>query len=141
MDMHESSTESGIFLPDPDQGTPYVHIQCAMPSTELLVWEPFSPEEIAAHPELAKCGHNLAGFAQRWHAWTLSRDPFLEAIDVRFGFPKAIPRACIPQAVEFEIRYHRKEDVRAMHRGGLIAGRQPRIRQRGNGVFEIDVPR
>lgn len=137
---HETRHHSGIVIPDPDQGTPYVHIQCAMPSTELMVWEPFSEEEIAEHPELARFGHNLRGFGERWAAWKLSRDPFLVAIDPRFGYPTLIPRECIPQAVEFSIRYHRQDDVRAPVRGIAVAG-QPSVRSLGNGTFEIAIPR
>lgn len=140
MDVHESSTPSGIFIPDPDQGTPYVHIQCAMPSTALMVFEPFSEEEIAEHPGLEKCGHNLAGFGKRWAEWKASRDPYLVAVDPRFGFPKLIPRECIPQAVEFSIQYHRKEDVRAGHRGLAVPG-HPTVRQLSNAAFEIGIPR
>lgn len=136
---HETRTESGITIPDPDQGTPYVHIQCAMPSTSLMIWEPFSAEQIEAQPELAKFGHNLHGFAERWAAWKQSRDLFLEAIDPRFGFPKLIPRECIPQAVELSIQYHRQDDVRAPVRSLAVAG-QPSVRALGNNTFEIGIP-
>lgn len=137
---HETRTASGITIPDPDQGTPYVHIQCAMPSTALMVWEPFSAEEIEAQPELAKFGHNLHGFARRWAAWKGSREPFLEAIDPRFGFPKLIPRECIPQAVEFAIQYHRQDDVRAGVRGVAVPG-QPMVTRRDRNIYEIALPR
>lgn len=137
---HETEHPSGIVVPDPDQGTPYIHIQCAMPSTALMVWEPFSAEEIAEAPELAKYGHNLLGFARRWAAWKTSREPFLEAIDPRFGNLKLIPRECIPQVVEFSVQYHRKEDVRASVRGLALPG-QPSVRALGGNAYEIAIPR
>ena len=137
MRPHETMTKSGIVVPDPDQGVPYVHIQFAMPSTAIMVWEPFSEEEIAEAPELAACGHNLHGFARRWADWTRGRDPFLEAIEVRFAFPQLIPRSAIGEVVQFSVQYHRAEDVRAGVRG-IVA---PRMRQLADGSIEVMVPR
>ena len=132
-DPHETQHPSGFWVPDPDQGTPYLHLQFAMPSTAIMVWEPF-PEDGPAG------GHNLFGFAKRWAEWKASREPFLQAVDPRFGFPQLIPREAIPQLVQIAIQYHRKEDVRAGVRGLAVPG-QPQIRQLANGTFEIAIPR
>ena len=134
MDMHESVGPLGIIIPDPDQGTPYIQVQFAMPSTMIMVWEPFE--------DGTPGGHNLMGFARRWGEWAASDEPFLVAIDPRFGHPVFIPRIALGAAgaVSLGIAYHRKEDVRAMHRGVAVPG-QPTVRRLGNGAFEIGIPR
>lgn len=126
---HEMAGPSGIVLPDPDQGTPYIAVQFAMPSTLLMLWEPF--------PDASKHGHNLLSFVSRWAAWERSDDPFLQSIDLRFGHPLFIPRAAIEFAIGISIQYHRAEDARAGHRG-LV---QPRMRTRPDGSIEVLVPR
>jgi hypothetical protein len=128
---HETRTASGITIPDPDQGTPYLLINFAMPSTQLMVWEPFE--------DGAEGGHNLYGFLARWDAWTRSEEPFLEAIDPRFGHPMAIPRSAIPQVIGISIQYHRKEDTRAGVRGLAVPGGG--VRRLPDGSIEIQVPR
>lgn len=125
---HETRHPSGIFIPDPDQGTPYIHVQFAMPSTALMVWELFE--------DGTQGGHNLMRFAERWAEWVESDRPFLQAIDPKFGLPLVIPRAAIAHAVGFWIAYHRKEDVRAGVRG--IA--TPQMRARPDGSIEVRVP-
>lgn len=137
---HATRTTSGIEIPDPDQGTPVIGIQFAMPSTYIEVFEPFGPEELAEAPELAKCGHNLPRFAQRWADWVGGRDLFLVGIEPRFGYQQLIPRSAIPQVVQILIAYHRKEDVRAGVRGLAVPG-QPSVRQLGNGAIELTLPR
>lgn len=134
MDMHESRTPSGIHLPDPDQGTPCILVNFAMPSTMFEVWEPFE--------DGTEGGHNLLGFLSRWKEWAASTEPFLIATEVRFGYPMAFPRAAlgVNGAVGMSIHYHRREDARAGVRGLAVAG-QPMVRQLGNGAFEIQVPR
>lgn len=140
MRPHPTRTASGIEIPDPDQGTPYLQVQFTMPSTMLMVWEPWGEEEIAENPELGKCGHNLEGFAKRWAAWAVSREPFLQAIDPRYGFPMLIPRSAIAHVAGFIVAYHRREDVRAGVRAVAVPGR-PSVRQLGDGSFEIAIPR
>lgn len=140
MQPHATRTPSGIELPDPDQGTPYIHVQYLFPSTAVMVWEPFPEEAIAEQPELARCGHNLQSFARRWAEWAAGRAPYLETIDPRFAYPQLIPRAAIHNVAAFTIAYHRKEDVRAGVRGLSIAG-QPAVRRLGNGSYEIAIPR
>jgi hypothetical protein len=131
---HEMVGPSGIVVPDPDQGTPYIALQCAMPSTMLMVYEPFE--------DGTKGGHNLYGFLRRWHAWEVSEEPFLQAIEPRFGFPIAIPRSALVQVIQIGIAYHRKEDVRAGVRGSSLAvPGGPAARQLADGSIEIRVPR
>src|SRR5205085_10308991 len=108
---HASRTPSGIEIPDPDQGTPYLEVQFTFPSTMLMVWEPFE--------DATEGGHNLLGFGRRWAAWVAGEEPFLQATDPRFGFPMIIPRSAIPHVAGIRIAYLRKEDVRACFRGGL----------------------
>ena len=141
MDPHQTVGPLGIVLPDPDQGIPYIQVQFTMPSTMLMVFEPWSEEEIAERPELANTGHNLHGFARRWADWVVSRHPFLETVEPRFGWPQLIPRSAIGHVAGFLVAYHRREDVRATHRGQLAVPGQPVVRQLGNGAIEIQVPR
>src|SRR5256885_5431941 len=101
---HETKHPTGIVVPDPDQGTPYIAVNFTFPSTMLMVWERFEDGTAG--------GHNLFGFTRRWAAWAASDEPYLEAIDPRFGNPLVIPRSCIPHVISFRIDYHRKEDVR-----------------------------
>lgn len=134
--MHETQTPSGITIPDPDQGTPYLLVNCAMPSTMFRVWEPFE--------DGAPGGHNLIGFLRRWRAWAEGEEPFLMATDVRFGNPMALPRAILGPngAVGISVDYHRREDARAgVRQSALAVPGQPTVRQVGNGMFEIGIPR
>jgi hypothetical protein len=135
IDPHETRHPSGIVVPDPDQGTPYIHVQFSMPSTALMVWERFDDDTPG--------GHNLLGFTRRWAAWTAGDEPFLQAIDPRFGGPLFIPRAAIQHAVAFWVAYHRKEDVRAGVRGLAVPGEPawPTARRRPDGSIEVRVPR
>jgi hypothetical protein len=128
---HETVHPSGIVVPDPDQGTLYIHVQFAMPSTALMVWERFE--------DGTEGGHNLLGFTRRWADWTSSEDPFLVAVEPRFGGPLFIPRAAIVHVVGFWLAYHRKEDVRAGVRGLAVPG-QPAVR-RVPGGYEVAIPR
>lgn len=137
---HATRTKSGIEIPDPDQGTPVIGIQFAMPSTLIEVFEPFSEEDLAEAPELEKCGHNLPAFAARWVDWVHGRGPFLVAIEPRFGYQQLIPRSAIPHVVQILVQYHRKEDVRAAVRGLAVPG-QPSVRPLGGNTFEIAIPR
>lgn len=132
---HETTTPSGITIPDPDQGTPYILVNCAMPSTMFQVWEPFE--------DGTKGGHNLLGFTRRWEEWAASAQPFLYATELRFGHPMAFPRAVlgVNGAVGISIQYHRREDARAGHRSGLAVPGQPAVVPMGNGTYEIRVPR
>lgn len=132
---HEMIGPSGIVLPDPDQGTPYIQVQFAMPSTMLMVFEPFE--------DGSPGGHNLFGFTRRWREWLELPDAaFLNALEPRFGMPIAIPRSAIPHVIQFGIAYHRKEDSRAGHRGSPLAvpGGMPGARRLPNGDIEIRVP-
>lgn len=133
---HAGRTQLGIEVPDPDQGTPVIAIVFAMPSTMLMIYEPFEGGEVEG-------GHNVLGFARRWREWVGSEAPELHAREARMGFPMVIPRSCIPHVVSFEVRYHRKEDIRAGYRGpGLLTpiGGGAMARQLGNGAVEISVP-
>ena len=141
MDPHQTVGPLGIVLPDPDQGIPYIQVQFTMPSTMLMVFEPWSEEEIAERPELANTGHNLHGFARRWAAWAAGRDPYFESVEPRFGWPQLIPRSAIAHVAGFRIDYHRREDVRAGHRGRLAVAGQPSVRQLGDGAIEVTIPR
>src|ERR1041385_6326188 len=132
-DMHETTGPLGIIIPDPDQGTPYIHVQGAMSSTSLMVWEPFD--------DGTPGGHNLIGFGRRWDAWVCSDDPYLQAIDPRFGHVQLIPRAAIHHVFGFSVQYHRKEDVRAGHRGGLAVPGAPAVVPVGKGTYEVRIPR
>lgn len=139
LEPHASRTASGIVLPDPDQGVPVIQVQFAFPSTMLEVWEPFSDEQIEDTPELATCGHNLQRFAERWAVWQVSREAFLVTHEPRFRFPQLIPRSAIPHVAGLLVAYHRREDVRAMHRGLAVAG-QPSVRALGGHAFEVTIP-
>lgn len=133
MTTHETTHASGIVIPDPDQGTPYIAVNFTFPSTMLMIWEPFE--------DGTEGGHNLFGFARRWRDWEQSDEPFLQAVDPRFGQPVIIPRAAIAHVVQFSIQYHRKEDTRAGVRGlGLAVPGSP-ITRLPNGDIEIRVPR
>lgn len=134
-DMHETVGPMGIIIPDPDQGTPFLHLQFAMPSTAIMAWEPFE--------DGTPGGHNLLGFCRRWAEWAASAEPWFHTIDPRFGHPLMIPRMALGPSgvVSVAIQYHRKEDVRAQHRGHLAVPGQPTVRQLGNGTFEIGIPR
>lgn len=130
---HETSGKLGIVIPDPDQGTPLLHLQFAMPSTAIMVWEPFE--------DGTQGGHNLLGFRRRWQEWAAGDAPFLEATEPRFGFPLLIPRAAlgVNGVVSIMVVYHRREDVRAGHRSsGLVA---PQTRRLPDGSLEVLVPR
>lgn len=131
---HETTTASGITIPDADQGTPCIAVQFAMPSTLILVYEPFD--------DGTEGGHNLAAFAQRWAEWEAGDEPFLAAIEPRFGHRQLIPRVALGEngAVQLAVVYHRKEDVRAGHRAVAVPG-EPSVRRRSDGAFEIAIPR
>ena len=131
IEAHETLTASGIFVPDPDQGTPFIQINFAMPSTLLGVWEPFE--------DGSEGGHNILGFCERWDAWEKSDLPFLQAHEPRFGFPIFIPRSAIPHVIQFGIEYRRKEDSRAGVRGLALPGGG--VRQRADGAIEVLIPR
>jgi len=134
--MHETQTPSGIVIADPDQGTPYVLVNCAMPSTMFQVWEPFE--------DGTPGGHNLLGFLRRWKEWAAGDEPFLMATELRFGHPMALPRAALGEngAVGISIAYHRREDARASIRPSALAvPGQPAVVPRGNGVYEVQIPR
>lgn len=133
-DMHETVGPAGIVIPDPDQGTPYILVNCAMPSTMFQVWEPFE--------DGTPGGHNLFGFLRRWREWAAGDEPFLIATELRFGHPLAFPRAMLGEngAVGVSVQYHRREDARAGVRSLAVPG-QPQVRQLGNGVLQIDLPR
>lgn len=135
IEPHATVTASGIEIPDPDQGTAYVLVNCAMPSTMFQVWEPFE--------DGTPGGHNLFGFLRRWKEWAASEEPYLMAIELRFGHPMAFPRAILGEsgAVGISVQYHRREDTRAGLRSGLAVPGQPTVRQLGNGAFEIGIPR
>jgi hypothetical protein len=130
-DPHETTHPSGIVVPDPDQGTPYLAIQFTFPSTMLMVWEPFEDGTAG--------GHNLFGFARRWEEWVAGEEAFLQAVDPRFGHPFVIPRSAIAHVAGIRIDYHRKEDVRAGVRG-LAVPMQPGIRKVGRGAYELTLP-
>lgn len=136
MEAHETTTPSGITIPDPDQGTACILVNFAMPSTMFEVWEPFE--------DGTPGGHNLFGFLRRWKEWAASEEPFLMAVELRFGYPMAFPRAALGEngAVGFSVQYHRREDARAGVRGGAIAvPGQPGMRVLPDGNIEIRVPR
>jgi hypothetical protein len=130
--MHETTGPLGIIIPDPDQGTPYLHVQFTMPSTALMVWEGFE--------DGTPGGHNLLGFCRRWAAFVAGEEPFLQAIDPRFGHVLMIPRSAIAHVAGISVQYHRKEDVRAGHRGLAVPG-QPAVVPMGNGTYEVRIPR
>lgn len=133
--LHETQTPSGITIPDPDQGTPCILVNCAMPSTMFEIWEPFE--------DGTPGGHNLFGFLRRWEEWAAGSELFLICTDVRFGHPMALPRAILGDsgAVGISINYHRREDARAGVRSGAIAvPGQPMARSLGNGVVQVDIP-
>lgn len=129
---HEARTPSGITLPDPDQGTPYVQVSLVFPTTDLRVWEPFE--------DGSEGGHNLYGFLERWQAWTASEAPWLHCREPRFGWPIAIPRSIIPHVTQFSIQYWRKDDVRAGVRSPLAVPGQPSMRRLADGSIEVQVP-
>lgn len=132
---HETRTRSGITVADPDQGTPYIQVQFAFPSTMLMVYEPFE--------DGTEGGHNLLGLARRWAEWVAGTEPFLETRELRFGYPQLIPRSAIPHVAGLLVAYHRKEDSRAGYRGAGLAvpGGGGFVRQLPNGGVEISVPR
>jgi hypothetical protein len=142
LEPHATRTPSGIEIPDPDQGTPVIAIQFAMPSTMIEVFEPFDADQVAESAELAKCGHNLPAFAARWEAFSRGRDPFLVGIEPRFGYRQLIPRSAIPHVVQIYVHYHRRDDVRAGHRGhrGLALPGQPSVRALGGGAYAVAIP-
>lgn len=133
MDMHETTGPMGIVIPDPDQGTPYLHLQFAMPSTAVMAWEPFA--------DGTEGGHNLIGFCRRWAEWAASDEPWFQTIDPRFGHPLMIPRAALGPSglVSVAVAYHRKEDVRAGHRALAVPG-QPAVVPVGPGMYEVRIP-
>jgi hypothetical protein len=132
---HETRTKSGITIPDPDQGTPYLLLNCAMPSTSFQVYEPFE--------DGTEGGHNLYGFLRRWKEWALGSELFLMAQELRFGHPMAIPRAALEPngVVGISVAYHRKEDARAGFRGSGLQVPGSGMRRLPNGDIEIRVPR
>lgn len=137
--MHATRTESGIEIPDPDQGAAYLNITMPFPSTDVRIWEPFGPEEVDADPKLANAGHNLFGFVERWERWAAGDAPFLRAFEPRFGHPVVLMRPLLEHACQVVIMYHRREDVRAGHR--LAVPGQPTARRLADGAIEISVPR
>jgi hypothetical protein len=130
---HERKTVTGIHLPDPDQGEPFVQVQLAFPSTMFLIYEPFEDDE--------KGGHNVLGFARRWAAWVASDEPEFHAIELRFGHPIVFPRSIIPHVAGFQVAYHRREDARAGHRAPLEVPGGPMVRRNGRNEYEIRIPR
>lgn len=131
-EAHESKGPLGIVIPDPDQGSAYVQVQLAFPSTMFMVWEPFE--------DGTPGGHNVLGFARRYAEWLEAEHPFLYTIEARFGHPQLLPRSAIPHVAGFIVAYHRREDVRAGHRSGLAVPGQPSVRQLAPGVLEIGIP-
>jgi hypothetical protein len=128
--VHETQTDSGITIADPDQGTPHVCVHLAVPGVFIHVWEPFVDGRSG--------GHDLPGFLERWEEWAAGDANFLFAREPRFGFPLAIPRSVLDWVTQITIEYRRKEDTRAGVRSPLLA---PHVREGKDGVIELLIPR
>ena len=100
--------ESGIVIPDPDQGIRFVSLLLDFTNGMINVWEP--------RPDDPGRGDDLQAFLQRWDRWVASDVPELHFYDPRFGFDHYMRRAIIPHVIDIGIAIHRKEDTRAMVR-------------------------
>lgn len=134
---HEMKTQAGIIMSDPDQGTPYILVETAMPSVFLAVWEPFEEDD----PEGQAGGHNLVHFLQRYKEWLGNDEAFLYAFEPRFGHPVAMPRSLIPHVTQIWISVRPNQDARAGARMAAAGIVKPGMRIRGDGAVEIQVPR
>lgn len=117
VEPEEARTESGIFLPAPDDGIPYVHLRTLFPGADLAVWEPFGDGQ--------EGGHNVSGFAGRWEAFIESGEPFLTTREPRYGFPHFLPRNLIGHLLSITIGYMPRKDVRAQHRTVALPAMMP----------------